>query len=421
MTVAYILFMGTVYSHSRLGMFRTCPRQYRFRYLDKVTVPYRVSADLYLGSAVHRQVERAYSLGADGVLYSLDDMIGNYRKEWEKPEKESIVVSSEYRSIEDYIRVGEEMLRRFHEEYQPFDQGTLLGAELRIRFPLQNSPFNFMAIIDRLWKRDDGVVEICDYKTGRRLPQGIRDPLFSSQMAIYQLAVQAKYPQFERIEVAQYFLRLDEVISGTITRDELDEHAERLRQEVLQIKQAERKDDFPAQEGAYCDYCDYLNLCPAKRHRLILETAGAADDETQVSAESASKLVDQFVEVDNELRKTRSRHQALKEGLVKAADELNVEKLVGSESEVIIRRSHQQSFVGKSLDPDEYVRLSQLVRSWGLDECFALDTGALMKDFFKKERLSPEQLKELKEFLVDKETSRVTIRRPRRPAEEEQS
>jgi len=366
---------------------------------------------MYLGNVVHRQLAKAYSLGAEGVLYPLDDMIEAFKAEWEKTGKEKITVANEYLTVDDYIHNGEEMLRHYYERYRPFNQGKLLGAEQRIRFQLPGSNFQFIAIIDRLWKTDDKVVEICDYKTGKNLPLGGGDPSFSIQMGLYQLAVQSVYPQFDQIELAQYFLRHDEVIRHRMRPDEIDELTEKLRQEVLSTVRSERMDDFPCRESMRCNYCEYFRLCPAKRHRRVLEDEDKEEGEELSTMQSAAELADRFVELDGEYKMIRAEHGALREDVIRMARELGLEKLVGTEGEVSVRSKQEEKFVSRSADPEAFVRLTQLVRDWRLDECLTLDEKALMKDVYRTERLTSEQLERLREFISTRESSRVSVRR----------
>lgn len=46
-----------MYSHSRLSVYETCPRQFRFQYVDKVAVPEAESVEMFLGSWVHHRIQ----------------------------------------------------------------------------------------------------------------------------------------------------------------------------------------------------------------------------------------------------------------------------------------------------------------------------------------------------------------------------
>ena len=411
--------MPRTYSHNSLSTYRDCPRKFKFQYIEKPEIPRKLTADTYLGTAVHRVLAQVYKLASNGVVLPLEKVLGDYMAEWDKPERKVISVANENLAVDDYIENGRKMLTRYYERFHPFDQGTLLGAEMYLRFTLPGTNFPFLAIVDRFWKKADGMVEIIDYKTGSRLPQGGRDPVFLNQMGLYRLAVAEKYPQFEQVELAQYFLKLDEVISYRPGPDELDELAERLRGDVLDVLQAERLDSFPTQEGGHCNYCDYFGLCPAKRHKQILEQEEGAGEEEKNTMETAADLATRFIEVDTRLKELKAEHEALKEDIIRAAEELSLDKLCADGGDVSVKRSRSEKFITKSADPSAFAELSHLARTWQLDEHFELNTRTLMKDIYHKQRLEPRQLEQLKAFVVESDDTRVTIRRKREEDEKE--
>ncbi|MBU0983621.1 MAG: PD-(D/E)XK nuclease family protein [candidate division Zixibacteria bacterium] len=402
------------YSHSALNSFRSCPRQYRFRYVDRIEIPKRITADAYLGAAVHRQLELVYKWSADGKLYPLDKALAAFMAEWDKPDRQLIEVTAEHVTVDDYIENGRKMIEKFYRHYEPFSQGTLLGAELNVNFTLPDTPIQFNARIDRLLKYDDGVVEICDYKTGQRMPLGVKDPAFYLQMGLYHIAIQTIYPQFETIELAQYFLRQDEVIRHRMRPDEVDEMTEQLRQSVLETAHAERLDDFPTREGRICSFCDYEHLCPAKRHRRILETEAGKDAPEKATMETAETLANRFIELHGKYKELEAELNAMKEDIKQTAADLSLDKLSGKDADVTVRCSLKERFPTKTKDLEKYTALSQLARQWQLDTCFTLDTNMLMKDIYKKQQLGAEQLAQLEEFVAVEESATVSVRQRRK-------
>jgi putative RecB family exonuclease len=401
----------STYSHNSLTTFRSCPRQFKFQYIEKPELPRKVSADQYLGAAVHRVLANLYKLASNGVVLPIQKALDMYLSEWEGPEMALMSVPNENMAVDDYIRNGQRMIETYYDRYQPFNQGRLLGAEMRVHFQLPNTSFKLVAIIDRLWKRDDGVVEIIDYKTGSYLPQGGRDPMFLRQMGLYQLAVQDKYPDFGQIELAQYFLKMDEVIRYRVPPEEIDMLTEEIRTEILEILDATRLDNFPAQESTRCNYCDYFELCPAKRHRLILEKEQGADTEELTTMQTASELASKYIELDARVKALSAERDALKEDIRQAAEDLGLEKLSGDDGDVVVKTSRGEKFITKTIDAARFAELSSLARSWQLDEHFELNARSLMKDLYATKRLAPEQLEQLKDFVVEDFSIRITIRK----------
>jgi len=366
-------------------------------------------ADTYLGSAVHRVLKLLYELGADGILLSRDDAVREYLKQWEKLDERQIEVRSEYYTIDDYIRIGEEMLQRHWERFKPFNQGTLLGAELNLTFPLPGTPFRFKCYIDRLWRREDGTVEICDYKTGQKLAQP-SDRRFFYQMGIYQLAVQTHYPQFSDIEVAQYYLRRDAVVSHRLRPDELDELKEQLRLGIMETIHAARNDDFPAREGNHCVYCSFQQLCPAKAHRRLLAQEESAENKGLDTAQTLKEIADEYLSKYVQQKRVSAELVGVRAKLVEAAKRHAMTRLDGDMGKVSVSITRGKEFVTKTGDEEGFAELSAVARQLGLEEYFKLDARSLLKEVYLKERLPEAELKRLEEFLIDIERERVTAR-----------
>jgi len=409
--------MLKIFSHSALDCYRTCPRKFKFRYLEKPAVPDRVHVDAYLGSAVHRILRKLYDLGVDGVLMPLDKALQLYREEWEKVNREAIVIVNDFYTIDDYIRLGEEMLERHYNAYQPFKHGTLLKTEYNLVFELPHTSFKFRAIIDRLSRLDDGTVEICDYKTGKHITNP-SEPAFFHQMGLYQVAVQTNYPEYEKIELAQHFLRQDQVVRNRMTPDEIDVLIIQLKDEIHKIIQSEKLDDFPTLESNLCKYCEYINLCPAKRHAYLLEQE-QAEDISEVSLEKrAYELASQFLTIHQKLSELKSLHENLRLDLIELSKETSWSSLKGKDGKVQISLPTKEEFVTKTEDSGEFAELCSLARQLGLDEYFSIDGRALMKDIYLKRRLTDEQLLQLSKFVRKKEKPRVVAKTDRKNPED---
>ena len=401
--------MVSRFSHSALSSFRSCPRKFKFQYIEKPTVPKRVTPDTYLGQVVHRVLSNLYNLGADGIVLPLEEVIAQYDKDWDKLNPLAITSISEHYTVDDYVRLGREMLTKHYERYQPFNQNTLLGTELRLTFQLPETPFKLLAIIDRLTKLEDGTVQICDYKTGKR-PSLPSAPAFRYQMGIYQLAVQSSWPDYQSIELVQHFLRQDEIIRHRMSPDDLDLLGEDLRTQIYEIYQAEKLDDFPPRETGLCNYCEYIELCPAKRHRLLLESQDVDEISDLPPEKRAWDLSSQYIEVSQKYGELKAFRESLKVDIVELARESGFTSMEGQGGKVNISLARKEKLVTKSEDQKAFADLSFLARELGLDDYFVLDGRALMKEIIQKQRLNEEGLEQLRKYVARKEESRVTVK-----------
>ncbi len=294
--------MSRIHSFSSLDLFRQCPRKYKFKYVERRELPPKLSAELEMGRIVHEVIEKLYRAAQDGIVIERADAVDQYVRMWSRIDTSKVQPAGEFATVDDTIRVGERLVGAYWDAYQPFDEGTVLALEDDYRFEIPGTDIKFRGKVDRLWKRDDGVVEICDYKTGRRMAR-VSDHHFVFQMGLYQLAVKSAYPHLETIEVAQYFLRMNEIVRYRFPEEQLAEIVGALRQAVMAIETAQRLDEFPTQEGTHCNWCEYQDICPARVHRQRMEEE--PDLPIDGSTESARRLaehVDVYIELDGKIK-----------------------------------------------------------------------------------------------------------------------
>lgn len=402
--------MLSSYSYSSLDTYRMCPRKYKFAYIEKAPKDSRVNTITYLGSTVHRALQKLYTHGNDGVIIPLEDILGFYSLEWEKLNPKQLKVDSEYYTVDDYIRIGREMLEKFYNSHYPFKHGMLLGAELFLHFNLPGTPIRLKATIDRLTKYPDGTVEICDYKTGQHItrPEDLR---FQYQMGIYQMGVQENYPQYEKIKLTQYFLRKEEEVSYEMPKEQLELLTEAIKQVVLETDYAERTNNFPTTEGDHCTFCDYYEICPAKKHRQLLEQQETEELSAESAVIKAKELTQKYIEQDTAIKDLKASQEQIKAELKSIADEFDMTVFESDAGKLSMKITNDEKFITKSDNARLFAELSALCRSWDLDVYFKLDNNSLMKDGVRKKMLSEDQLKQLEPYIKQVESIRVSLKK----------
>lgn len=395
--------MTKSYSYSKIGQFRNCPRQYKFNYIEKATVEKPVSVEMFLGSAVHRALEKLYKFKVNGRIQPEEEMLADYHKDWEGPDRDRIKVTKEYMGIDDFINIGNEALAKYYKMYHPFDEGEIIGLEKNASFPLDPANrFMIRAKLDKLVQRPDGVVEIVDYKTQSRLPTQ-QDLDNNLQMGLYQHAVNFLWPQFDKIELKQIYLRQGIAMSTVMSQDKLDELKQDSINLILEIEQAGRDDDFPVKESALCDYCPYFELCPAKRHRRALDDE-AAD---VINPETGKELAEKYLHLNEEKKKIESELKALKEDIVGYCDKTDMVRLDSDTGFIKITSTEKDGFPSKTEDNNAFIKMSQLARAAGLDECFKLEPNVLFKELFAREKLDEELTEKLSKFVRKKRNDTI--------------
>lgn len=232
---------------SKLQCYLDCPRQYRFRYVERRRER-RAFAHTALGRSVHKALREFYALvGAERTLERLLQLL---RRAWD---------GSGYRSsaqAEEALDRAERMLVTFHGSR---DHSRVRPLALESKFHVAHNPEGILVTgrVDRIDLEDDEYV-IVDYKTGR-FRQDAASLEASLPLSLYAMAVGA--------QLGRHVSRIALEHLATGVRAETRRDPDRLRGDwkaVVDIADEMRREAvFPPRPGPLCRWCDYLSVCPA--------------------------------------------------------------------------------------------------------------------------------------------------------------
>ncbi len=318
------------YSPSRLSTYEQCPRQYRYKYIDRIPREDE-TIESFMGHCVHAALERLYADLQMAKEVTLPEILGHYRQAWEGAWHEGIrIVRQEY-TAEQYRRLGERCLTAYYHRHAPFSEGATLGLEAKVTVALDEAGvYTIAGIIDRLVAVGEDRYEIHDYKTSGRLPS--QDRLDGDrQLALYQLAVEAAWPDAKDVELVWHYLVFDRVLRSRRSREELEGLK---RETIVLIEKIEADTTFPPRESSLCNWCAYQDLCPVRRHLVRREGQAQPD----LGAYAAGQLVNRYAEVSTRRRavvaELEAELEALEGALRAAAREQEAEVLFGDTHKV---------------------------------------------------------------------------------------
>ena len=250
-----------VYSHSRLGVYEVCPRQYHFQYVERVPMPEVVTAETFLGSHVHAALEELYAAVRQRAIPELERLLEGYHQRWSRAWTDDILIRRTETSADDYRRQGEELLTAYYRRYYPFDRDRTVSVERLVMFPLaEERRIWFQGFVDRLSVTRDGLWQIHDYKTGRWLPTP-EDLDDDRQLALYQIGIQRDFPiEAKRVELVWHFLAHDVELRSRRDAEALQGLAAHTLA-LIDTIEADRR--YAAVTGPHCDRCSYRAICPA--------------------------------------------------------------------------------------------------------------------------------------------------------------
>ncbi len=252
--------MGPIFSHSRISSFENCPKQFEFRYVQKIERETE-SIEAFVGKRVHEVLERLYLFTGRGLVPGIEKVVDRYHKLWEESyDAERVRVVREGMAVAFYRALGERCVRGYYVRHYPFDDGETLGLEQRVVFPLDDAgQYRMQGIIDRISRARDGVIEVHDYKTGARVPtQRVLDE--DRQLALYQIGLAKEYGEGTPFRLVWHYVAKDVTRISTRTREDLDVLR---RTTISRIEEIRTATAFPPRKSALCSWCEYREICPA--------------------------------------------------------------------------------------------------------------------------------------------------------------
>lgn len=253
-----------VWSASRLKTFLTCPRQFRYAYVDKIpSVP---TSPLVFGRVLHQTLCNAHERQMETRRFPpIGEVLSHFDDGWKRALDEELPFFRPNALTPDaHITLAHELLRAFLAS--PHNQNPPLSVELA--FEVDVGEHKLCGIIDRVDEGGNGLV-VVDFKSGARKPppSELENEL---QFTIYAFAAEKVLGQsVER--VVHYHLRDGSQLPTQ--RDERD--FEWLVDKLLpHVAGAVEREQFAPRPGHWCNYCDFRELCQAENHRHFRQKEG---------------------------------------------------------------------------------------------------------------------------------------------------
>jgi putative RecB family exonuclease len=392
------------FSHSRLSSYENCALRYKFAYIDKVKVEAQDTVETFLGSRVHEALEKLYRNLQFERLFSVDEVLAFFNREWEKNWNDTIIIVNKEYTAENYRKMGERYLKDYYKRHKPFDKGKILGLETTDTLPLDKAgKYGFYIRIDRLMDMGKGVYEVHDYKTNMSLPKQ-QDLDKDRQLAMYSLWVRDQYQDFKKVRLVWHFLAFDKEMESYRTKQQLED----LRKDVLEkIQEIEAAEEFPANVTRLCSWCLYREICPEWKHGVELESK----PENEYLQDPGVKLVDEYVKVKSELdtqkKDAEAKLEKLKEALIAFCEREGVSMVFGSMNKISVKPYESVKFPPKnSKEREDLIRLLEDLGK--LEEVSDLDTYALTV-MLKRGEWDKEDLDRLGKFVTREVNHRLSI------------
>jgi len=335
-------------SYSALNTYKTCPLKYKLGQIDKIKEPKRIEA--VFGTLIHSALK--FMFERNPVYPILDEVIDFYSQKWnEKSEKvEWRNPDKQEKEEKMYFEEGVKILKNFYKKNQPW---TFDVVELEGRFSFDlldetsGQTHTIAGIIDRIDKDPNSeVYEIIDYKTGKKMPsQEILDE--DLQLGVYHLALSSRWPHVtpENIKTSLYFLKHNEKISTTPTKEITEKTKFQILKAIREIEKNTEKDAFPATPGPLCGWCGFKNICPMWAHEFKSE-----EPPTKTEEEIAT-VIQEFFEIKGNEEINKKRIKELRGDILSYMGANDLARVFGASGYITKNASERASFNMEKVKP----------------------------------------------------------------------
>ena len=248
-----------VYSHSRLSTFENCPRQFEYRYVQKIPVE-REGIEAFVGKRVHEILERLYHhVRRHSRPPSLRQVLERFQKDWAHHWHDEVQIVRVENDVEHYQGHGRRCLENYYRSEYPFDRDETIALEHKFSADLDpGGRYKMRGVIDRLVRREPGAYEVHDYKTGAYLPPKKRFET-DRQLAFYRIGIEQSLPDVESVGLVWHYLNFNKTVRSQRSAEQIAA----LREETIErIDQIERATTYRATPSALCRWCDFREICP---------------------------------------------------------------------------------------------------------------------------------------------------------------
>lgn len=391
----------TVYSHSRISTYKTCPMKFKFQYIDHIKTDDK-GIEAFMGSRVHDSMEKLYNELKFKVL-SLEEVLNFYDETWEKNFNDKVVIVRKDRTAEDYKNCGRKCIEDYYKKYYPFDQGKVIGNEIPVKVALDaGGKYQMQGYIDRLVQNSDGSYEIHDYKTNSKLPEQ-KDMDKDRQLALYHIGISQKWNDVKEVELVWHYVVFDKEIRSRRTKGQLED----LKQEYIRfIDEVEAEERFEPRVSNLCGWCSYQEICPTTKHPKKMEELPV----NEYKKDPGVKLVKKYSEFEQEKDGLKTKikgidveQNKIKEAAIEFATKEDISIIDGPDAVLKVDIKEEVKGPTKTKDPEQTENLKQLlIKENKLEEVAAVSNADLIKKIAGKEW--PENIiKKVEPFLVREE------------------
>jgi len=365
-------------SYSALEAFRRCPAKFKFQYIDKIKTP--KSRDALFGTLIHKTLKILHEPAL--TIPTEEEILKFFANSWDNSiypnEQEAAAVFAQ----------GIKILKDYYAKNYPANF-NVVALETMFEVPIKGGDELHLITgkIDRVDKTPDGLFEVIDYKTAKKMPsqEAVEKDL---QLAVYHLGLANRWPSIIKekrpVKVSLYYLKHGEKLSSLRQASAIDETQENMLKIIKGVSLAQKEEKFDPKPNPLCDWCEYQRFCPLFKHKFIEERLFFNDQDVKA-------LLNEYSNLNNEIEQKNKRLKEIKNDLSRFMNQEGFERLFGNDG--YLSRQIIQSF---NYNPELLRQILEPIGRW--QEILKIDDLRLkkiLKELPREKREKIEQARQL--------------------------
>ena len=228
-------------SATKRDTYRRCKLRFYLRYYERLPGQPQNQEALNYGSYIHKVFEK----GIDSKnLKELNEISEQYKKSYKVSYRRQDKIE---KSLENFLKFKESL-------------NKVVSTEKSFEVEIADGMFH-VGIIDLIVEGKDGGYLIVDYKTSksRKSKYDLRK---DGQLMSYCLAVHKLYDvPIHKITCAHYYPEPGKLVPVTFTKPQIINHVREIVKDMWAIRK-KKKNEFPAEQNEFCNWCEYEDCCP---------------------------------------------------------------------------------------------------------------------------------------------------------------